>query len=76
MFRAHDTQIPIARFPNSGVVTGFLDRLANQLKTGRDAAYRRALQRTLEIVRKNYLSGAYQSTTEAEQALRKLVEQG
>jgi len=46
------------------VATGFLDRLASQLKIGRDAAYRRAVQRTLETVRKNYESGEYHSTTE------------
>ena len=55
--------------------TGFLDKLASELKIGRHAAYRHAVQRVLEIVRKNYESGEYHSTTEAELMLRKLVEQ-
>jgi hypothetical protein len=75
MFRWHDTHIPAVRIPDNAVATGFLDRLASQLKIGRDAAYRRAVQRTLEAVRKNYESGEYQSTTEAEHVFRKLVEQ-
>jgi hypothetical protein len=54
--------------------TDFLDRLASELKIGRHAAYRHAVQRTLETVRKNYESGEYRSTTEAELMLRKLVE--
>jgi hypothetical protein len=55
--------------------TGFLDKLASELKIGRHAAYRHAVQRVLETVRKNYESGQYRSTTEAEYMLRKLVEQ-
>jgi hypothetical protein len=55
--------------------TGFLDRFASELKIGRHAAYRHAVQRVLETVRKNYESGQYRSTTEAEYMLRKLVEQ-
>jgi hypothetical protein len=55
--------------------TGFLDRLASELKIGRHAAYRHAVQRVLQTVRKNYESGQYRSTTEAEYMLRKLVEQ-
>lgn len=54
--------------------TSFLDHLANELKIGRDSAYRRAVQRTLPTVKKNYEAGVYQSTTEAELMLRKLVE--
>jgi hypothetical protein len=54
--------------------TDFLDRLASELKIGRHAAYRHAVQRTLETVRKKYESGEYRSTTEAELMLRKLVE--
>ena len=76
MFRGHDTHVPVARVPDAAVATGFLDRLASQLKIGRDSAYRRAVQRTLEIVRKKYESGEYRSTTEAEHMFRKLVEQG
>ena len=55
--------------------TAFLDHLANDLKVGRDSAYRRAVRRALEIVKKNYESGQYQSTTEAEYVFRKMVEQ-
>jgi hypothetical protein len=55
--------------------TGFLDRLARELKIGRHAEYRHAVQHSLEIVRKNYESGQYRSTTEAEHMLRKLVDQ-
>ena len=55
--------------------TGFLDRLASELKIGRHAAYRHAVQRVLATVKKNYESGQYRSTTEAEYMLRKLVEQ-
>ena len=54
--------------------TTFLDQLATQLKIGRDSAYRRAVQRTLPTVKKNYESGVYHSTTEAELMLRKLVD--
>jgi len=49
--------------------------LASELKIGRHAAYRHAVQRVLATVRKNYESGQYRSTTEAEYMLRKLVEQ-
>jgi hypothetical protein len=69
-------QIRITNNPLPGVPpTGFLDRLASELKIGRHAAYRHAVQRVLETVRKNYESGQYRSTTEAEYMLRKLVEQ-
>ena len=54
--------------------TTFLDQLASELKIGRDSVYRHAVQRTLVTVKKNYESGAYQSTTEAELMLRKLVD--
>ena len=55
--------------------TGFLDRLASELKIGRHAAYRHTVQRVLETVKKNYEAGEYRSTTEAELMFRKLVEQ-
>ena len=55
--------------------TGFLDHLASQLKIGRHAAYRHAVQRILDTVKKNYEAGLYRSSTEAEHMLRKLVEQ-
>lgn len=54
--------------------TAFLDQLASELKIGRDSAYRRAVQRTLVTVKKNYESGLYQSTTEAQLMLRKLAD--
>lgn len=54
--------------------TGFLDRLATQLKTNKSAACRRAIQRILETVKKNYEDGRYRSQTEAESEFRKLVE--
>src|SRR5882757_5688575 len=46
-----------------------------ELKIGRHAAYRHAVQRVLATVKRNYESGQYRSTTEAEYMLRKLVEQ-
>ena len=74
MHQGQDTYGPV-RFPrDTSVSTGFLERLASQLKIGRHAAYRHSVQRALETVRKNYESGAYRSTTEAELTLRKLVE--
>lgn len=54
--------------------TGFLDRLATQLKTNKSAACRRAIQRILETVKKNYEDGRYRSQTEAESEFRKLIE--
>lgn len=53
--------------------TGFLDRLATQLKTNKSAACRRAIQRILETVKKNYEDGRYRSQTEAESEFRKLL---
>jgi hypothetical protein len=73
MHQDQKTYAPTIHFLN-GVGTGFLDRLASQLKIGRHAAYRHAVQRILETVKKNYESGTYRSTTEAELTLRKLVE--
>ena len=69
----HEIRITSARLPGIPA-TGFLDRLASELKIGRHAAYRHAVQRALETVEKNYVSGEYHSTTEAELMLRKLVE--
>ena len=69
-------QLQIVNNPLPGIPpTGFLDKLASDLKIGRHAAYRHAVQRALETVRKNYESGEYRSTTEAEYMLRKLAEQ-
>ena len=73
MLWGQQIRIPSLRSPGI-LATGFLDRLASQLKIGRDASYRHAVQRTLETVRKNYESGQYRSTTEAELALRTLAE--
>lgn len=70
-----ENRIKAVRIPNTRVDTGFLDNLASQLKIGRHAAYRRAVQRILNTIKKNYESGEYGSTTEAEYAFRKLVEQ-
>jgi hypothetical protein len=74
MLWGQQIRITSARLP-SIPATGFLDRLASELKIGRHAEYLHAVQRTLETVRKNYESGQYRSTTEAELTLRKLVEQ-
>ena len=54
--------------------TEFLDRLASQLKVGKDAAFRRAIERILDVVKKNYASGQYPSLTEAERDFRQRVE--
>ena len=43
--------------------TDFLDRLASQLKIGKDAANRRAVERILDIIKKSYENGKYQSPT-------------
>ena len=64
--------VPIPQVPPR---TAFLDQLASQLKIGRHAAYRRAVQRILNVVKKNYESGKYSNTTEAEFAFRKLLDQ-
>jgi hypothetical protein len=72
----HGQETPTTNHRLPGIPpTGFLDKLASELKIGRHAAYRHAVQRVLECVRKNYESGQYRSTTEAEYMLRKLVEQ-
>ena len=74
MLRGHEIPITNNRLP-AIPPTGFLDRLASELKIGRHSAYRHAVQRVLATVKKNYESGQYRSTTEAEYMLRKLVEQ-
>lgn len=66
MITSHVTELPSS--------TAFLDALATQLKIGRSSTYRRAVQRTLEAVKRNFESGQYQSTTEAELMLRKLLD--
>jgi len=54
--------------------TGFLDRLANQLGIDKSAACRRAIQRILVRMKEHCESGQYQSTTDAENEFRRLVE--
>ena len=52
----------------------FLDRLATQLKRDKGAPCRRAIQRLLAVVKKNYEEGKYKTHTEAESEFRKMVE--
>jgi hypothetical protein len=59
---------------NLAVSTQFLDRLASQLKTGKDAACRRAIERILDVIKKSYEDGQYQNATDAERDFRRLVE--
>ena len=54
--------------------TEFLDRLASQLKIGKDPASRRAVERILDVIKKSYADGKYQSPVEAERDFRQLVE--
>jgi hypothetical protein len=56
------------------VSTEFLDRLASQLKIGKDPANRRAIERILDLIKKGYESGQYQNPTAAERAFRQMVE--
>ena len=74
MLRGQEIRITHNHLPAISA-TGFLDRLASELKIGRHAAYRHTVQGALQTVRKNYESGQYRSTTEAEYMLRKLVDQ-
>jgi hypothetical protein len=53
--------------------TEFLDRLATELKIGKSAACRRAIQRILVRMKEHCESGQYQSTTEAENEFRRLA---
>jgi hypothetical protein len=52
----------------------FLDCLSNQLKANKSASCRRAIERLLELVKKDYQAGGYKSVTEAEREFRRLVE--
>ncbi len=54
--------------------TEFLDRLASQLKVGKDPVSRRAIERILGVIKKSYEGGKYQNLTEAERDFRQLVE--
>ena len=56
------------------MTTEFLDRLASQLKIGKDPVSRRAIERILDVLKKSYEDGKYQSPTEAERDFRQLVE--
>jgi hypothetical protein len=56
------------------VSTEFLDRLASQLKIGKDPASRRAIERILDVIKKSYDNGQYESSVEAEREFRQLVE--
>lgn len=55
------------------VSTEFLDRLASQLKVGKNPVSRRAIERILDVIKKGYESGQYQSSVEAERDFRQLV---
>jgi hypothetical protein len=48
------------------VSTEFLDRLATQLKVGKDAASRRAVERILDVIKNSYEQGKYESPVEAD----------
>jgi hypothetical protein len=53
--------------------TEFLDRLASQLKIGKDPVSRRAVERILDVIKKNYEEGKCDSPVEAERDFRQLV---
>jgi hypothetical protein len=54
--------------------TSFLDRLADQLKVNKTATCCRAILRISVRIKGHYESGQYQSTTDAENEFRRLVE--
>jgi len=54
--------------------TGYLDRLADQLKVNKTAACRRAVNRMLAEMKKRCNAGEYGNQTEAENGFRKLIE--
>ena len=54
--------------------TGFLDRLATQLRVNKSSACRRAIQRILAVVKDNFEAGKYKSPVEAESDFRQLVD--
>ena len=72
------TQVQCRPFPATHsqtlMETGFLDRLANQLKINKSATCRRAIQRILVRMKEHCESGQYRSTTDAENEFRRLVE--
>ena len=53
--------------------TEFLDRLASQLKVGKDPVSRRAIERILDVIKKSYEEGKYESPVEAERDFRQLT---
>jgi hypothetical protein len=55
------------------VSTEFLDRLASHLKIGKDPVSRSAIERILDVIKKSYEDGKYQSPVEAERDFRQLV---
>jgi hypothetical protein len=58
---------------NLCVSTDFLGRLASQLRANKSAACRRAIQRILAVVKKNFEDGKYKNDVEAEADFRQLV---
>jgi hypothetical protein len=55
--------------------TDFLEQLAGQVKVGKNAACRRAIERILAMVKKRCDEDVYSSSTAAELDFRTLVEQ-
>ena len=54
--------------------TEFLNRIASQLKIGKDAVSRRAIERILDVIKSSYENVKYQNSTEAGRDFRHLVE--
>jgi hypothetical protein len=59
---------------NLYVNADFLDRLTNQLRANKSAACRRAIQRILAVVKKNFEDGKYKNDVEAEADFRQLAD--
>jgi hypothetical protein len=55
--------------------SGFLNRLAKVLKTGKSAACQRAIERLLAKMKNRYEGGEFDSPSKAELAFRKMVEE-
>ncbi len=53
----------------------FLTELAGQLRNGKNATCRRAIQQALSLVTAKFEAGKYAGTLEAESELRGLIEQ-
>ncbi len=56
------------------VDSAFIDRSATQLRANKSAACRRAIQRILAVVKKNFEDGKYKNDVEAEADFRQLVD--